>query len=147
MVDCLLRANAKVADANASDLLGFKPIEIAAMENSDDIVQLLIPFTTPFEMVGDWTLEGIKEYFSRTEAATERAEKSDISIYWHGHLEMRLLKIVVFAWQGFGTKRPAGLKIMMWFELTYAQKVAFVPTRWELDTLALKDTKFFEVRM
>ncbi|GJM94260.1 hypothetical protein PR202_ga10890 [Eleusine coracana subsp. coracana] len=59
VIKCLLKAG---VDPNASDDDGLKPIQIAALSNNREVVELLLPLTSPIPGVSNWSVDGIIEY-------------------------------------------------------------------------------------
>ncbi|KAL6850475.1 hypothetical protein ACP4OV_021102 [Aristida adscensionis] len=55
-IKCLLEAG---ADANIPDENGKLPVEIAALQGSEECVKILFPCTTPLPEFADWSIDGI----------------------------------------------------------------------------------------
>ncbi|KAJ4817345.1 hypothetical protein LUZ62_029911 [Rhynchospora pubera] len=56
VIRCLLNAG---ADPNASDDEGFKPIQVAALRENREVVEILFPVTSPVSKVADWSVDGV----------------------------------------------------------------------------------------
>ncbi|KAJ3699990.1 hypothetical protein LUZ61_003695 [Rhynchospora tenuis] len=56
VIRCLLNAG---ADPNASDDEGFKPIQVAALRENREVVEILFPVTSPVSKVPDWSVDGV----------------------------------------------------------------------------------------
>uniref|UniRef100_A0A0E0KXG6 Serine/threonine-protein kinase BSK1-like TPR repeats domain-containing protein n=1 Tax=Oryza punctata TaxID=4537 RepID=A0A0E0KXG6_ORYPU len=68
IVNCLLKAG---SDPNACDDDGLKPIQVAALRNNREVVELLLPLTSPIPGVSSWSIDGIIEY---TKSVEEKAQ-------------------------------------------------------------------------
>lgn len=70
IIKCLLQAG---GDPNTSDDDGLKPIQVAALRNNLEVVEHLLPLTSPIPGVSNWTVDGIVEY-SLSKMAEEKAQ-------------------------------------------------------------------------
>uniref|UniRef100_A0ACD6AMH3 Uncharacterized protein n=2 Tax=Avena sativa TaxID=4498 RepID=A0ACD6AMH3_AVESA len=73
MIKCLLQAG---GDPNTSDDDGFKPIQVAALRDNLEVVEHLLPLTSPIPGVSNWTVDGIVEY-TLSKMAEEKAQVSE----------------------------------------------------------------------
>ncbi|RLM98318.1 ankyrin-3 [Panicum miliaceum] len=71
LIKCLLKAG---GDPNTCDDDGLKPIQVAAWRNNREVVELLLPLTSPIPGVSNWSVDGIIEYM----LAKETEEKSEL---------------------------------------------------------------------
>lgn len=82
IINCLLKAG---SDPNACDDDGLKPIQVAALRNNREVVELLLPLTSPIPGVSSWSIDGIIEYTKSVEekaqvkeATTQKADRLQI---------------------------------------------------------------------
>ncbi|KAM3399398.1 hypothetical protein ACQJBY_004663 [Aegilops geniculata] len=73
MIKCLLQAG---GDPNTSDDDGFKPIEVAALRDNLEVVEHLLPLTSPIPGVSNWTVDGIVKYAS-SKMEEEKAQENE----------------------------------------------------------------------
>lgn len=73
MIKCLLQAG---GDPNTSDDDGFKPIEVAALRDNLEVVEHLLPLTSPIPGVSNWTVDGIVKYVS-SKMEEEKAQENE----------------------------------------------------------------------
>ncbi|XP_062179888.1 uncharacterized protein LOC133884474 [Phragmites australis] len=59
IIKCLLKAG---GDPNTCDDDGLKPIQVAALRNNREVVELLLPLTSPISGASNWNVDGIIEY-------------------------------------------------------------------------------------
>uniref|UniRef100_A0A0D9WBS0 DUF1664 domain-containing protein n=1 Tax=Leersia perrieri TaxID=77586 RepID=A0A0D9WBS0_9ORYZ len=71
IINCLLKAG---SDPNACDDDGLKPIQVAALRNNHEVVELLLPLTSPIPGVSNWNIDGIIEY---TKSVEEKAQGNE----------------------------------------------------------------------
>ncbi|PUZ64376.1 hypothetical protein GQ55_3G139200 [Panicum hallii var. hallii] len=71
LIKCLLKAG---GDPNTCDDDGLKPIQVAAWRNNREVVELLLPLTSPIPGVSNWSVDGLIEYM----LAKETEEKSEL---------------------------------------------------------------------
>ncbi|KAK3141007.1 hypothetical protein QOZ80_5AG0408850 [Eleusine coracana subsp. coracana] len=77
VIKCLLKAG---VDPNASDDDGLKPIQIAALSNNREVVELLLPLTSPIPGVSNWSVDGIIEYTLSKEVEEKAQVKDNTSL-------------------------------------------------------------------
>ncbi|EEE62010.1 hypothetical protein OsJ_16792 [Oryza sativa Japonica Group] len=82
IINCLLKAG---SDPNACDDDGLKPIQVAALRNNREVVELLLPLTSPIPGVSSWSIDGIIEYTKSVEekaqvkeATTQKADRLQV---------------------------------------------------------------------
>lgn len=46
---------------------GLKPIQVAAWRNNREVVELLLPLTSPIPGVSNWNVDGIMEHMKESE--------------------------------------------------------------------------------
>ncbi|XP_047095612.1 putative ankyrin repeat protein RF_0381 [Lolium rigidum] len=73
MVKCLLLAG---GDPNTTDDDGLKPIQVAALRDNLEVVEHLLPLTSPIPGVSNWTVDGIVEY-TLSKMAEEKAQVNE----------------------------------------------------------------------
>ncbi|KAF0924190.1 hypothetical protein E2562_008487 [Oryza meyeriana var. granulata] len=73
IINCLLKAG---SDPNACDDDGLKPIQVAALRNNREVVELLLPLTSPIPGVSNWSIDGIIEY---TKSVEEKAQVKEVT--------------------------------------------------------------------
>ncbi|KAJ4768520.1 Protein phosphatase 1 regulatory subunit 27 [Rhynchospora pubera] len=59
------------ADPNLRNYYGWLPLEIGAMRNKMDIVEMLFPLTSPVRQVHEWSVQGMHQYV-RSNAFNEK---------------------------------------------------------------------------
>ncbi|KAL5722536.1 hypothetical protein ACHQM5_006048 [Ranunculus cassubicifolius] len=72
MVLSLLKAG---ANPNVTDEDGLRPIEVAAVSHHKDVVEILIPVTSPISSYLDWSVTGIMKHLHSEEARVQRELK------------------------------------------------------------------------
>ncbi|CAN6327084.1 unnamed protein product [Urochloa humidicola] len=70
LIKCLLKAG---GDPNICDDDGLKPVQVAAWRKDREVVELLLPLTSPIPGVSNWNVDGIIEYMAK-----ESEEKSQL---------------------------------------------------------------------
>ncbi|CAL4902523.1 unnamed protein product [Urochloa decumbens] len=70
LIKCLLKAG---GDPNTCDDDGLKPIQVAAWRKNREVVEFLLPLTSPIPGVSNWNVDGIIEYMAK-----ESEEKSQL---------------------------------------------------------------------
>ncbi|CAM6102002.1 unnamed protein product [Calypogeia fissa] len=74
MVKCLTGAG---ANSNVTDEDGSTPIQAAAIGGHRNVVELLLPLTTPLKSVPDWTVDGLMSYGEQLIAEEDAAYKRE----------------------------------------------------------------------
>ncbi|WCJ21636.1 ankyrin repeat family protein [Euphorbia peplus] len=72
IIKCLLDWN---ANPNAVDARGLTPIEIAALNDHHEIFKILLPLTSPFPSIYDWSYDGIMYYLISDKPLKQREKK------------------------------------------------------------------------
>ncbi|KAG8084649.1 hypothetical protein GUJ93_ZPchr0010g10693 [Zizania palustris] len=71
VINCLLKAG---GDPNSCDDDGLKPIQVAALRNNREVVELFLPLTSPISGASNWSVDGVIEY---TKSVEEKAEVNE----------------------------------------------------------------------
>ncbi|KAJ0974047.1 hypothetical protein J5N97_016012 [Dioscorea zingiberensis] len=59
IVNCLLNAG---VDPNIADEDGMKPIQVAGMRGNKEVVEILLPLTSPIPNISKWSVDGVIEH-------------------------------------------------------------------------------------
>lgn len=57
---------------------GLKPIQVAALRNNREVVELLLPLTSPIPGVSSWSIDGIIEYTKSVEEKVQLQSSHDL---------------------------------------------------------------------
>ncbi|KAL6624649.1 hypothetical protein ACP70R_031970 [Stipagrostis hirtigluma subsp. patula] len=76
VIKCLLKAG---GDPNTCDDDGLKPIQVAALRNNREVVELLLPLTSPIPGVPNWNADGVIEYTLSKEVEEKAQVKENTS--------------------------------------------------------------------
>ncbi|XP_064939773.1 uncharacterized protein LOC103998940 [Musa acuminata AAA Group] len=77
IVSCLIRAG---GDPNLCDDDGLKPIQVAALRDIRDVVEVLLPLTSPVPNVSNWSTDGLIEFMQSAEASKEQASRREADL-------------------------------------------------------------------
>ena len=54
---------------------GLKPIQVAALRDIRDVVEVLLPLTSPVPNVSNWSTDGLIEFMQSAEASKEQVSE------------------------------------------------------------------------